>query len=77
MIKWYSKNPHPLAMTTGNLVKLEKISKISLIKGEFLANYWMKTKIFIVVAENWKNSAIKISLKGPYTFFRKFVSIFF
>ena len=55
--------PHPLTMAAGNLVNLEKTSEISPIQDEFLASN--KTKLLIVLAENWKKSAFKFSIEGP------------
>ena len=51
-------------MTTNNSVNLEKSSEMPPIKCEYLFSY-SKEKLLIVLPENGKNSAIKLSMKGP------------
>ena len=52
-----------LTMATENLVNLKKASEMSPIKNEFLASYSKQN--LIILTENWKNLAFKLSIKSP------------
>ena len=54
-------------MATGNLVNLEKTAEMSPVKDELLASY-SKQNFFTFLAEKWKISSIKLSIKSPFLF---------